>query len=422
MSSAPFFFNLASKLVQYNIYKQIIEMTQSTTPRGTKPYLLKLNWSTLQLEELTRSETKVDITGVDEHAMDLDGDIPANIDNRGRGFVSRDIRDEQEQSERRVCSKEDKKHKAIVGGNGAGNEKEVEKANKAAQFHFELFRKEYTHYLQLNTLLQLHPSEHVSVVRFRDAYEDNSNYYVVLEYLSGGMLQDYIAPLYHYYACHCYNNNNNNNNNSNMCSQNVSSEQHLSKLSPHDSNSLGSMTNAQQFERHCAVYVNQICRVVEWLHNHGIVHRDLKASNFVFRDSSRKELVLIDLADCLFIDSGHDHNNNNNNNNVATTTTTTTSTTPHADKENQSPKINENTNHNTEKNKPDATGVRCSGKCIDQIPRIPSDRIVRDFVGSMPYLAPECIRPRHGVELFATDVWLFYYYYIIILLYYYIYI
>merc|ERR1740127_311771 len=55
-------------------------------------------------------------------------------------------------------------------------------------------------------------------------------------------------------------------------------------------------------ERDAAQTVEQMLRAISYLHDHGIVHRDVKLENFMYDTKDRNHLKLIDFGFSIFFD------------------------------------------------------------------------------------------------------------------------
>ena len=91
-------------------------------------------------------------------------------------------------------------------------------------------------------------TDHPHIVQFCEIYSCNSKFYIIMEYLEGGSLKDYIK------------------------------EKRL--------------IGEREAKRLCF----QMCLAINHLHEKGVAHRDLKLENFIFSDEDRTNLKLIDFG------------------------------------------------------------------------------------------------------------------------------
>ena len=97
--------------------------------------------------------------------------------------------------------------------------------------------------------------EHPNIIKIYEYYTDDSNYYLITEYVSGGELYEGIV----------------------------------------------SMSNFNEFK--CQYIMNQILSAVHYLHSKGIVHRDIKPENILVSNNNKEMLniKLIDFGSCNYI-------------------------------------------------------------------------------------------------------------------------
>jgi hypothetical protein len=108
---------------------------------------------------------------------------------------------------------------------------------------------EYDHMRQETNLLSA--LNHPSIIKVYDTYEDQKYLHIVVEICKGGELYDHVIETY----------NNNNNSNSNSDSEN------------NNKNKIESISSDEEV---AAVVVRRVVDAVAYLHDHDIVHRDLK--------------------------------------------------------------------------------------------------------------------------------------------------
>ncbi|CRH03907.1 calcium-dependent protein kinase, putative [Plasmodium relictum] len=99
-----------------------------------------------------------------------------------------------------------------------------------------------------NEIKYLSIMSHENIIKFKDFFEDKNKFYIVLEKCEGGELFYKIVK--------------------NKC----------------------------LMENESALIVRQICCALEYLHSNNIIHRDIKAENFLFKNKNTKNIKLIDFG------------------------------------------------------------------------------------------------------------------------------
>ncbi|CRG95749.1 calcium-dependent protein kinase, putative [Plasmodium gallinaceum] len=99
-----------------------------------------------------------------------------------------------------------------------------------------------------NEIKYLSIMSHENIIKFKDFFEDKKKFYIVLEKCEGGELFYKIVK--------------------NKC----------------------------LMENESALIVRQICCALEYLHSNNIIHRDIKAENFLFKNKNTKNIKLIDFG------------------------------------------------------------------------------------------------------------------------------
>lgn len=99
-----------------------------------------------------------------------------------------------------------------------------------------------------NEIKYLSLMDHENVIRFKDCFEDKKRFYIVLEKCDGGELFYKIVK--------------------NRC----------------------------LMENESIIIVRQICYALKYLHSMNIIHRDIKAENFLFKNKNTKTIKLIDFG------------------------------------------------------------------------------------------------------------------------------
>lgn len=113
-----------------------------------------------------------------------------------------------------------------------------------------------TMFKEVNILKAL---DHPNIIGIYDLYQDNKYYYMITEFCGGGELFDHISTLENFY------------------------------------------------EPTAATYMKQILSAVMYLHDNGVVHRDLKVENLLFStEKTGSTLRLIDFGESVRLE--HDKN------------------------------------------------------------------------------------------------------------------
>ncbi|SOV18981.1 calcium-dependent protein kinase, putative [Plasmodium sp. gorilla clade G2] len=99
-----------------------------------------------------------------------------------------------------------------------------------------------------NEIKYLSIMSHENIIKFKDFFEDKNKFYIVLEKCEGGEL---------FYKV---------------------------------------VKNKCLMESESALIVRQICCALQYLHSNNIIHRDIKAENFLFKNKNTKNIKLIDFG------------------------------------------------------------------------------------------------------------------------------
>ncbi|GAW82986.1 calcium-dependent protein kinase [Plasmodium gonderi] len=99
-----------------------------------------------------------------------------------------------------------------------------------------------------NEIKYLSVMSHENIIKFKDFFEDKNKFYIILEKCDGGEL---------FYKV---------------------------------------IKNKCLLESESAYIVRQICCALEYLHSKNIIHRDIKAENFLFKNKNTKSIKLIDFG------------------------------------------------------------------------------------------------------------------------------